>query len=62
MHRRHRAYHSGAAAAREKDGVLLAAIEERFTRIKHWSGFPAKAIQFCLDEAGITLTRLIMLP
>lgn len=53
------AYHSDASAAILKDGVLLAAIEEeRFTRIKHWSGFPAKAIQFCLEEAGITLDQV----
>jgi len=53
------AYHSDASAAILKDGVLIAAIEEeRFTRIKHWSGFPAKAIQFCLEEAGITLDQV----
>ena len=26
-----------------------------FSRVKHHSGFPYKAIQFCLDQAGITL-------
>jgi len=53
------AYHSDASAALLKDGVLIAAIEEeRFTRVKHWSGFPAKAIQFCIDEAGITLDQV----
>jgi carbamoyltransferase len=41
-----------SAAALLRDGVLVAAAEEeRFTRKKHDYGFPAQAIQFCL-EAG----------
>ena len=45
-----------SAAALVKDGVLIAAAEEeRFSRRKHHSGFPYKAIQFCLDQAGIGL-------
>jgi carbamoyltransferase len=53
------AYHSDASAALLKDGVLVAAIEEeRFTRIKHWSDFPANAIRFCLNEAGISLNQV----
>ena len=48
------AYHADASAAIFVDGKLIAAIEEeRFTRIKHWAGFPEKAIAFCLKEAGI---------
>ena len=36
------------------DGKLIAAIEEeRFTRVKHWAGFPERAIAFCLKEAGV---------
>jgi len=31
---------------------VAAAEEERFRRIKHWAGFPAEAIRYCLDEAG----------
>jgi len=53
------AYHADSSAAIFKDGVMLAAIEEeRFTRIKHWAGFPAESIKFCLKEAGITLGEL----
>lgn len=53
------AYHADSSAAIFKDGELIAATEEeRFTRVKHWAGFPAKAIQFCLDEAGVTLEEL----
>lgn len=45
-----------SAATIIKDGELIAAAEEeRFSRIKHHSGFPYKAIQYCLDEASITL-------
>ena len=50
------AYHADSSAAIFKDGIMIAATEEeRFTRVKHWAGFPALAIQFCLREAGITL-------
>src|SRR5678815_5982249 len=53
------AYHANSSAAIFKDGVMLAANEEeRFTRIKHWAGFPAESIKFCLKEAGITLGEL----
>lgn len=50
------AYHADSSAAILRDGILIAATEEeRFTRVKHWAGFPAQAIQFCLQEAGITI-------
>jgi carbamoyltransferase len=53
------AYHADSSAAIFKDGLMLAAIEEeRFTRIKHWAGFPAESIKFCLKEAGISLSDL----
>jgi carbamoyltransferase len=45
-----------AAAALIKDGQLIAAAEEeRFSRVKHHSGFPYNAIKYCLDYAGIKL-------
>ena len=45
-----------SAAALIKDGELIAAAEEeRFSRKKHHSGFPYKAIEFCLNHAGIEL-------
>ena len=48
------AYHADASAAIFVDGKMIAAIEEeRFTRIKHWAGFPKQAIEFCLAEAGV---------
>lgn len=45
-----------SAATLIKDGEMIAAAEEeRFSRKKHHSGFPYKAIEYCLDYAGITL-------
>lgn len=47
-------YFHDASAAILRDGELIAAAEEeRFSRVKHDFGFPSRAIQFCLDEAGI---------
>ncbi len=52
-------YHGDSAACLVKDGALIAAAEEeRFRRKKHWAGFPADAIRYCLREAGITLDDL----
>lgn len=51
------AFYHDSAAALVRDGVIVAAAqEERFTRKKHDSGFPARAIDYCLAEAGIALT------
>ena len=53
------AYHGGASACLIKDGQLIAAAEEeRFRRIKYWAGFPSQAIQWVLDEAGISAADL----
>ena len=49
-------YYHDSAAALVKDGVLTAAIaEERISRKKHDSGFPALAIEFVLKQSGITI-------
>ena len=53
------AYHGDAAAAITKDGKLVAAAEEeRFNRFKHSAGFPAHAIRYCLEAAGIGVEDL----
>lgn len=53
------AYHADSSAAIFVNGKMIAAAEEeRFTRTKHWAGFPAKAIQFCLDTAGVSLEQV----
>lgn len=51
------AYHGDSAAALVKDGQLIAAAEEeRFRRLKHWSGLPTEAMKWCLADAGLQLS------
>jgi carbamoyltransferase len=53
------AYHAGSSACLIEDGRLVAAAEEeRFRRVKYWAGFPAEAIRYCLETAGITACDL----
>ena len=48
------AFHGDASAALLVDGELVAAVEEeRFNRIKHWAGFPAESIRYCLETADL---------
>lgn len=50
------AYHGDSSAAIIQNGNLIAAAEEeRFTRKKHWAGFPAQAIEYCLSECHAAL-------
>ena len=50
------AYHGDSSACLLRDGALVAAAEEeRFRRVKHWAGFPAESIRYCLAEGGIAL-------
>lgn len=52
-------YFHDAAAALIVDGTVVAAAEEeRFTRVKHDSRFPERAIAFCLEHAGIAAADL----
>lgn len=46
-------YHDAAAALIDNGELVAAAEEERFSRIKHDSGFPRRAIDFCLAAAKI---------
>lgn len=53
------AYHGDSSACIIVGGELLAAVEEeRFTRIKHWAGFPKQSIKYCLQEAGVTIEQI----
>ena len=47
-------YHDSAAALVDDGRVVAAVQEERFTRRKHDSSFPAAAVAYCLDSNGIT--------
>jgi carbamoyltransferase len=51
-------YHDSAAALVVDGDIVAAAQEERFTRIKHDHEFPTNAVNYCLEEAGITPEQL----
>src|SRR5215203_12423 len=48
-------YHDSAACLVRDGEILAAAQEERFTRKKHDANFPSKAVEYCLQHAGITI-------
>jgi len=51
-------YHDSAACLLGDSKILAAAQEERFTRIKHDSSFPQRAIEYCCSEANIQPTEI----
>ena len=51
-------YHDSAAALVVDGRIVAAAQEERFSRIKHDPAFPAQAMEFCLNEGGLTPGQL----
>jgi carbamoyltransferase len=51
-------YHDSAAALLLDGSIVAAAQEERFTRKKHDSGFPAHAVEYVLSEAGLNVKGL----
>ncbi len=52
-------YYHDSAACLVQDGVLVAAAqEERFTRIKHDAEFPQNAIDYCLQEANLSISDI----
>jgi carbamoyltransferase len=51
-------YHDSAAALVVDGRIVAAAQEERFTRKKHDAGFPSNAVQYCLQEGGLTAREL----
>ncbi|MDA1091634.1 MAG: carbamoyltransferase [Proteobacteria bacterium] len=53
------AFYHDSAAAIVRDGVIVAAAQqERFSRNKNDSTFPADASAYCLDAAGVTLDEV----
>ncbi len=53
------AFYHDSAACLVKDGEIVAAAqEERFSRKKHDHRFPSQAIKYCLDEAGIDISKI----
>ncbi len=51
-------YHDAAAVLLQQGELVAAAEEERFSRTKHDHGFPQRAIDFCLQQGGITAQDL----
>ncbi len=52
-------FQKDSAACLLRNGELVAATdEERFIRVKHYGGFPKRAIEYCLAEAGLTLDEV----
>ena len=51
-------YHDSAACILGDGNILGAVQEERFTRKKHDFNFPINAINWCLQDAGITVNNL----
>ena len=51
-------YHESAAALLKDGKVVAASAEERFSRKKHDSDFPIRAIDFCLKKAEISAADL----
>jgi len=48
-------YHDAAACLLRDEQIVAAAAEERFSREKHDSGFPDRAVEYCLSEADIDI-------
>src|SRR3984885_1720590 len=52
-------FHADASAAIVQNGeVVFAIAEERLNRIKHYAGFPALAVQACLDAVGAKVSDI----
>jgi carbamoyltransferase len=51
-------YHDSAAALILDGEIIAAAQEERFTRRKGDSRFPGNAVNYCLEEAGMSRSQL----
>jgi carbamoyltransferase len=52
-------YHSNSSASIVINGKILAsAEEERFVRIKNYTGFPVSAINFCLNYCNLTINNI----
>ena len=50
------AFHGDSSAALLRSGSFVAGIEEeRLNRVKHWAGFPARAIGSVLETGGTRL-------
>jgi len=51
-------YHDSAACLVRDGEIVAAAQEERFTRKKHYAGFPTESVRYCLRAGGISVADL----
>ncbi|MBI5558977.1 MAG: carbamoyltransferase [Deltaproteobacteria bacterium] len=51
-------YHDSAAVLLQDGEIIAASQEERFSRKKHDASFPANAVRYVLDEAGLDIEQL----
>ncbi|MBN68514.1 MAG: hypothetical protein CME32_04440 [Gimesia sp.] len=51
-------YHDSAAALIVDGEIIAAAQEDRFTRVKQDASFPSQAIEYCLQEAGLSADEI----
>ena len=51
-------YHDSAAVLIEDGRIVAAAQEERFSRKKHDASFPKRAIEYCLEQGGVSLPEI----
>ena len=53
------AFYHDSAAALIKDGEIISAIqEERFSRIKHDSSFPANSLKYILEDNNLSFDQI----
>src|SRR5882724_3249412 len=51
-------YHDSACSLLQDGDLVAAAQEERFSRTKNDKAFPGRAFQYCMEEAGLTISDL----
>src|SRR5580765_7720932 len=51
-------FHDSAAVLLRDGGIVAAAQEERFTRVKHDAAFPEQAVRYCLRQGEIDVEQL----
>ena len=52
-------FHADTSACLVIDGKIVSSVEEeRFTRIKHYAGFPINSIKFCLENSKLSIENI----
>ena len=55
-------FHADTSASIIKDNKIIAASEEeRFARVKHFSGFPIQSLDFCLKASNLKINEIDMI-